>query len=325
MPDVVSANEPERKNTVGVIIAAYNAEDTIERAIASALAQPDVAQVVVVDDASPDTTFMTARDFDDPTERLLVVRQNVNQGPSAARNRALSLLHTDWFTVLDSDDFMDDGRIRALLDVAEEGYDFVADDLWLVMQDDIDGPRDNMWYPDKSEHRTEVSLAMFVDGNIPNPDRKQRELGFLKPIIRTSILSKHKLSYDERMRLGEDYDLYARILALRTSAVLTSPKGYVAVRRRDSLSARHGHRELERLYKSTIALTRLPGTDSFERRLLRKSRSNTSVRYRWARMIDAVKTKNVVSFVGCFLTSPGNAFKLGTLLFSEINKRLSKS
>ncbi|WP_156031983.1 glycosyltransferase, partial [Shinella sp. DD12] len=49
-----------REETVCVIIAAKNAEKTIGKAVGSALAQPEVAEVVVVDDGSDDRTMAAA-------------------------------------------------------------------------------------------------------------------------------------------------------------------------------------------------------------------------------------------------------------------------
>ncbi len=46
---------------VAVIIPAHNARRTIAQAIRSALAEPEVAEVVVVDDASGDDTAAIAR------------------------------------------------------------------------------------------------------------------------------------------------------------------------------------------------------------------------------------------------------------------------
>jgi len=60
---------------VTVVIAAWRADGTIGRAVASALAQPEAAEVVVVDDASGDdgATLAAARAADDGTGRLIVL------------------------------------------------------------------------------------------------------------------------------------------------------------------------------------------------------------------------------------------------------------
>ncbi len=48
-------------SSVSVIIAAHNSEATIERAVRSALAEPETADVIVVDDGSTDDTLAQAR------------------------------------------------------------------------------------------------------------------------------------------------------------------------------------------------------------------------------------------------------------------------
>ena len=87
---------PVTRPGVCVIIAARNAARTIPAAIASALREAEVAEVVVVDDASTDDTRDVALAADDGSGRLAVIRFDVNRGPSSARNaaiQALSLIH----------------------------------------------------------------------------------------------------------------------------------------------------------------------------------------------------------------------------------------
>lgn len=97
---MVSGSQP-----ICVIIAAKNASDTIDIAIRSALAEPEVGEVVVIDDGSTDTTSDVAHAADDGTGRLRVVRFDVNRGPSAARNHAISISSAPLISILDADDF----------------------------------------------------------------------------------------------------------------------------------------------------------------------------------------------------------------------------
>lgn len=60
------------ENNVCVIIAAKNASDTIGLAVASALREPEVAEVVVIDDGSTDGTAAAARQADDGSGRLII-------------------------------------------------------------------------------------------------------------------------------------------------------------------------------------------------------------------------------------------------------------
>ena len=70
---------------VCVIIAARNAARTIPAAIASALREPEVAEVVVVDDASTDDTAQVARAADDGSGRLSVMQRAVHIHPHNTR------------------------------------------------------------------------------------------------------------------------------------------------------------------------------------------------------------------------------------------------
>lgn len=90
---------------VCIIIAAKNAADTIARAIASALAEPEATEVVVIDDGSTDDTAAAARGADDGTGRLNIVRFDENRGPAAARNHAISISRSPLLGILDADDF----------------------------------------------------------------------------------------------------------------------------------------------------------------------------------------------------------------------------
>src|SRR5580698_8233831 len=102
----LGAQMPDHEFHVTVIIAAKDAIATIGRAIVSALAQPEAAEVIVVDDGSSDGTAALARTHDDGGSRLRVLRLERNSGPAAARNLALEMATSPFVCVLDADDFM---------------------------------------------------------------------------------------------------------------------------------------------------------------------------------------------------------------------------
>jgi glycosyltransferase involved in cell wall biosynthesis len=99
----VSAERPP----VSVIMAAYNSADHIEAALASVLAQDwQPLEIVVVDDGSTDGT----RDVVCAFPEVVYVRQK-NQGPAAARNRAVAMSRGAFVANLDSDDLVPPSRI----------------------------------------------------------------------------------------------------------------------------------------------------------------------------------------------------------------------
>ncbi len=92
---------------VSVIVAAYQARDTIGRALRSIARQTlKPAEVVVVDDGSTDGTFEAAEAMRPEMAdiRLHVVRTERNRGAGAARNRAIAESSQPWLAFLDADD-----------------------------------------------------------------------------------------------------------------------------------------------------------------------------------------------------------------------------
>lgn len=240
---------------VCVLIAAHDAEDTVARAVASALAQPEATQVILVDDASGDSTVERARAVDDGTGRLHLHLMAWNGGPSAARNLGLSACEAPWIAVLDADDYFLPKRLAKLLDQST-GWDMVADDI--LREDSLaPGVRRTRLIGSGLKAPATLSFGEFVRGNIARPGAAKRELGFLKPLISTDFLRRAALRYDERLRLGEDFILYARALAAGARIKLVEPCGYVSVDTPDSLSKGHGIAELQELARASRALAEL--------------------------------------------------------------------
>jgi glycosyltransferase involved in cell wall biosynthesis len=103
-------------SVVSVIIPAKNAAAYIGETIASALAQADVAEVIVVDDGSTDDTVAIVRAIDDPRLRLIM---NDASGVSAARNLGARSARADWLMFLDADDRLRPDAVTTLLTVAK--------------------------------------------------------------------------------------------------------------------------------------------------------------------------------------------------------------
>jgi glycosyltransferase involved in cell wall biosynthesis len=85
---------------VSVLIPAYNRERMLRRALESVLAQrPAPAEIIVVDDASTDSTAAVAEELG-----ARVIRHEQNAGEGAARNSAIAAATQPWLALLDSDD-----------------------------------------------------------------------------------------------------------------------------------------------------------------------------------------------------------------------------
>jgi succinoglycan biosynthesis protein ExoU len=306
---------------VDVIIAARDRSDTIERAVKSALSQPNVRTVIVIDDGSTDDTAAVASRCDLNDDRLIVRSLPENRGPSAARNTALDISTAPWICVLDGDDYLLPGRIAKLLAAAAD-RDFVADDVLQVHEQRIqyEAPVPVL-FGGSFEPRL-LDLLAFVRGNIRPHGVDRREFGFLKPLIRRAFIDRHRLRYDESLRLGEDYAFYARALSLGARFLVVPAAGYVSVVRPDSLSARHSRQDLERLRDSDTALLAWPHLSAEERCALREHRESIDCRVQWLVVIEAVKSRDYPRFVGAFLRSMRISIYLVRRLVEEVDRRM---
>jgi len=302
---MTASSAPVFQRDVTVVIAAWRAAATIGRAVSSALAQPETAEVVVVDDASGDdgATLAAARAADDGTGRLTLLAQPQNAGPAAARNAALKASKAPWIAVLDSDDFMEPGRLAKLMALAGSGYDLIGDDLLQTPEGQPVSAGQPLWFRD-DQTPLDISFGFFIDSNITKASRLRRELGFLKPLMRRAFLERHGLAYNETMRLGEDYDLYARALSLGAKMRLIPWTGYVSVMRGNSLSLNHGRADLAALEASDTRLLASGTLSEADAALVKKHRFTTRSRIVWIDFMTKLKKGNVVGATGAVLKDP---------------------
>jgi succinoglycan biosynthesis protein ExoU len=278
-----------------VLIAAYNAGSTLGRAVASALEQPETAEVCIVDDGSRDDTRAVAQAWAERDGRVSVLTQS-NAGPGAARNAAIAATRSPWLALLDADDYWLSGRLAAMFAQAGEA-DFVCDALIRI--------RDGMDVPSRpaSAAPTRLSIERFLLGNL-GALKGPLDFGYLKPLMRRAFLDAHALRYRPELRLGEDYEMYARALLLGAQFLLTSPAGYISVERAGSLSTDHSEEDLRRLRDCDAALADIRPLHESERRALARHTTSVDCRLQWRRLISAVKAKDLSAAFSTFRSAP---------------------
>lgn len=110
---------------ISIIIPVYNKSKLINRCLDSIYNQTtDYSyEVVLVDDGSTDNSveLIKAR-----TESNIILSEQQNAGPSAARNKGVELSHGKYCAYLDADDYWEDGFIEKTVSFLEEHNDCVA-------------------------------------------------------------------------------------------------------------------------------------------------------------------------------------------------------
>lgn len=112
---------------VSVIVPVYKSEKTLERCVKSLTMQSyKDLEILLVVDGPPDKSGELADRLAGEDERIRVINQK-NKGVSAARNKGLSEAKGEYIRFLDSDDYVKENSIQAMVEAMEAGNaDFVV-------------------------------------------------------------------------------------------------------------------------------------------------------------------------------------------------------
>ena len=100
---------------ISVITPVYNAEGFISKAVASALSQPEVGEVILIEDGSTDTSLTVCRQLAAQYEKVKLFTHpgNTNKGAGLSRNLGIQNAVCDYVAFLDADDFFLPDRFKA--------------------------------------------------------------------------------------------------------------------------------------------------------------------------------------------------------------------
>ena len=180
--------------TVTAVIPTYNRARLLGRAIESVLGQTrPVDELIVIDDGSTDETREVVARYGD---RVRYIFQG-NRGVSAARNRGIEEAHSAWIAFLDSDDEWLLNKIELQCGAVQLHPDAAlcyASYWWI----DIAGT-------------TKLKPCTPVDGLWP-----AIRMGNLFPpsVVMAQRCALERVGgFNERLRAGEDWDLFIRMAA----------------------------------------------------------------------------------------------------------------
>jgi len=285
---------------VSFVIAAYNAEATLDRAIQSALGQSDViVEVVVVDDRSTDRSLAIAHSF--PSERMHVVALEKNGGPGGARNSGLSVARGRWIAVLDSDDRVHPDRLARMILRAEKAGAQIAVDNLDVVQETI-GPGMTMFAPALLKRFPELTLADFIGSNLVFEE--SFNFGYMKPIFERRFLEENALRYDETLRIGEDYMFLAAALAKGGRCVVEPQPGYCYHIRAGSISRVLELHHVEAMLAADAAFVRDHQLDAAARSAQARRTRSLEEAAAFLALVRYLKDRDLLKAAGAALRQP---------------------
>lgn len=200
---------------VSVVVPAYESSRWIDAALAAIAAQTLAPrEVIVVDDGSADDTAARAE-----RAGAIVLRQG-NQGPSAARNAGIRRARGTWIAFCDADDVWDPRMLERHADA------FAACPEALLSFTDgsefDEGGTLRQWITCRDRAYKRIKKTKIAD-RIYRLDHTTLAHGFYQSpfILMQSVAARRDAilgvgSFDEGLRVAEDYDLFLRLVARGT-------------------------------------------------------------------------------------------------------------
>lgn len=106
---------------ISIIMAAYNAEKTIEQAISSVLSQTySNFELIIVNDCSKDGTVQLVENIAAKDSRVHLISNEKNSGVSFTRKHGLEEAMGEWIAILDSDDVWAPEKLEKQIDLQEK-------------------------------------------------------------------------------------------------------------------------------------------------------------------------------------------------------------
>ncbi len=281
----------DNDDLVTVVMSNYRGMKWLEQAIASVMAQTHHnLELIVVDDASCDESVAIVRAAMMLDARTQLVECPTNLGPAGARNLALEIAKGEWVAIVDSDDLMHPNRLARLVDTARHlGCDVVADDM--IFFGDIPGLGGCTLLQSLAlTAPREVSLVEFMRSD--NRGSGLPAYGYLKPLIRRKALG--GLRYDPALRVGEDFDFYARLLMVGVRFSVIPDAMYLYRRHSASLSHRLSTEVLVPLLAAHLALEKsIASTDPDMLAATRHRRDAVTWALHYSQLVTALKQRDL--------------------------------
>lgn len=217
-------------NSISVIIPVYNAEKYVRRAVESAINLSEVAEIILIEDGSPDNALEVCKTLqkEHPKVKLLRHENGINKGAGATRNLGISTATSKYIAFLDADDYYLSNR-------------FDVEKILFNEQPDIDG----IYGCIKAEFETEDAKELFfkrfkseyttLKEIIPPDDLLETlmfgDKGYFSTdaiTLKKSVFEKVGL-FDEELKLSQDTHLWFK-LAAKCKLVSGNIKTPIAIR-----------------------------------------------------------------------------------------------
>lgn len=221
------------KCLISIIIAVYNSEKTILRAIKSILNQSyKNIELIVIDDGSTDNTLEEINKIED--SRIIVASQK-NLGPGAARNYGIKLAKGDFIAFCDADDKLNENIIEEFVKLIKDKYYDVV--LYKMVR--VDEKNNIISTPNIESFEIKANEINVLIKSIYNKFYKYNKIlgfdGTGGKFVSRKLLKDNNIFFQERMYRSEDAYFCKKIYEHANSIYYLNAIGYYYFENNESL------------------------------------------------------------------------------------------
>ncbi|MCF8246278.1 MAG: glycosyltransferase family 2 protein [Saprospiraceae bacterium] len=185
---------------VSIIIPCYNVEDYVAECLDSAINQTyRPIEIIAVDNNSTDGTLAILKDYEKKYPDLITVLEEKKQGPSAARNKGMTVARGEWLQFLDADDLLLPEKIKLQVDLLcnRKNAIFVIGVAYFL----------------QTEAGKNVKILLEINGN-PFIDFAFTNIGTTNSNFFNHDVVMQAGCWDESLTNAEDVDLFFRMVSI---------------------------------------------------------------------------------------------------------------
>ena len=197
---------------VSVVIPVYNAEKYLVKAVESALSQPEVQEILLVEDNSPDNSLELCRTLESKNSKVRVVRHpnGENFGAAESRNLGIRSASYDFIAFLDADDYYLPGRFEVASRIFEK-YEDISGVYEAIGMHYYSEDARNKWISKSGEQLTTVT-----SGIDPNELFEKLLIGkngylHLDGLVIKKKIFEHSGYFPTQLRLHQDTAMFLQL------------------------------------------------------------------------------------------------------------------
>ena len=201
------------KNTqplISIIIPAFNAQISIERAVTSVLNQTyQSIELIVINDCSSDNTPDLLEGFLRKTNRITVIENRTNKGVAAARNQGIDAATGDWIAFLDADDYFHQSYLEKVHSFFEH-QDFVCTSYVEIGAGNHEKQKNHQMSTNTDLY--DETLLDYMELYYLTPYQNTAFVHCWNKFFLKNLIEKHALRFNENLNQLEDVDFVFRYL-----------------------------------------------------------------------------------------------------------------